>query len=630
MWLLGIRGSQAGDQGQGQGMRKSWSVRLALALSFLKVYLRQAEHLTIEECQSRSRSIPFMTAPSGIRVKKVKIAAYPWRSKAEAIVLERLTAEEKELLHLGKQSSQGSRIKDHQLDNANLGWSDRTGSHHHYQEDVFAEGLDAEWLEHTGPEVFANENAAAVLYFHGGGYYSGSKEEHRVLIGPLVKRLGRNIRILTINYRLAPQHPFPAALVDALASYLWLQDQSVSEAFSLGTAYDGSVDADECFKPEQIIFMGDSAGGGLALSLCLLLRDHGLAQPLSVVTWSPWLDLTQSLPSFQENGATDCIPYEDFTHRHSGAVDMMFQHQESDGENHRLSATKPKVRQRAQVYCPDSCLRIKYVSPLFETDFQGIPPVLITCGSAERFANECVLLATRLEEQQQLCRIDLHEDMPHIFPLFRFHPSAVEALDRTSAYIVEAISNGTAAIMGHDTLIPISLDSASTSSHQGSPSSQSSMCLDQNQVDLCSTVDESLLDDPYVLGPNAESDKAGADRIEHLEVSLLSDLSKSTVSLRSPSPIAIPSRAMSSDANDLDMQEDEEMMEIEESVLGAERTRKNSRLKTIVNVIDLSGMSAQLTLVDVVSEATLSEWEMLLGRGYIPTRHWPHPPARAS
>ncbi|KAG0265315.1 hypothetical protein BG011_005015 [Mortierella polycephala] len=330
VWLLGIRGSQAGGQGQGQGMRKTWSARLALALSFLKVYLRQAEYLTIEECQGRSRSIPFMTAPAGTRVKKVKIAAYPWRSKAEAIVLERLTVEEKELLHLGKQRSQGGRTKDHQLDGANMEWSDRTGSHHynHHQEDVFAEGLDAEWLEHTGPEVFADENAAAVLYFHGGGYYSGSKEEHRVLIGPLVKRLGRNIRILT--------------------------DQSVSEAFSLGTAHDGSMDMDECFKPEQIIFMGDSAGGGLVLSLCLLLRDHGLAQPRSVVTWSPWLDLTQSLPSFQENAATDCIPYEDFTHRHSDAVDMMFRHQESDEENHRLSTTKPKVRQRAQVYCPDS------------------------------------------------------------------------------------------------------------------------------------------------------------------------------------------------------------------------------------------------------------------------------------
>lgn len=122
--------------------------------------------------------------------------------------------------------------------------------------------------------------------------------------------------------------------------------------------------------------MGDSAGGGLALSLSLLLRDHGsLPQPLSLVTWSPWLDLTQSLPSFKENALTDCIPYEGFVHRHSEAVDNMFKDEE-DGNDGRQS-----VRQRAQVYCPDSCLRIKYVSPLFETDFRGIPSVFIVSNA---------------------------------------------------------------------------------------------------------------------------------------------------------------------------------------------------------------------------------------------------------
>jgi acetyl esterase/lipase len=153
---------------------------------------------------------------------------------------------------------------------------------------------------------------------------------------------------------------------------MWLLEQSVSESFGR----EGSEKNSDRFHPNQIVFMGDSAGGGLALSLSLLLRDHGsLPQPLSIVAWSPWLDLTQSLPSFLENASTDCIPYEGFTHRHSEAVDNMFETQGQEGRG--TYETEPGVRQRAQVYCPDSCLRMKYVSPLFETDFQGIPSVFI-------------------------------------------------------------------------------------------------------------------------------------------------------------------------------------------------------------------------------------------------------------
>jgi acetyl esterase/lipase len=131
--------------------------------------------------------------------------------------------------------------------------------------------------------------------------------------------------------------------------------------------------------------MGDSAGGGLALSLSLLLRDHSspsIPQPIKIVTWSPWLDLTQALPSFKENALTDCIPYEGFTHIHSDAVDGMFRHSEAYEEaQHHQKGAKGIVRQRAQVYCPDTCLRMKYVSPLYETDFSGIPEVLIVSGA---------------------------------------------------------------------------------------------------------------------------------------------------------------------------------------------------------------------------------------------------------
>ncbi|KAF9949853.1 hypothetical protein BGZ70_001601 [Mortierella alpina] len=448
-WLLGLRTSQAGDRGQAKGMRKTWSPRMALAVAFLKSYLRGAEAFTIEYCQGRSRAIPFMTAPLGISVNKIKIPAFPWRSKAENIVLACLSEQEKEALHYwGAETAEENKPHSQQEgDDCTQTTTDANADQEYRcQGDRYAEGLDAEWLEHSGPDQFGPEtctadNATAVLYFHGGGYYTGSKEEHRVLIGPLVQRLGKNIRILIINYRLAPQNPFPAALVDALSCYMWLLDQPVSEAFSLDSAAAGS-DPGRCFQPHQIVFMGDSAGGGLALSLSLLLRDHGaLPQPRGIVTWSPWLDLTSSLPSFKANALTDIIPYEDFTHAYSEVVERMFEHHEDsirEGDHDAMSS-RPRSYQRAQIYCPDSCLRIKYVSPLFETDYRGIPSVFILCGSAERFADECLLLAVRLEKQQQPCRIDIFEDMPHVFPLFRFHPSAMAAFDRTGAYIRELV-----------------------------------------------------------------------------------------------------------------------------------------------------------------------------------------------
>ncbi|KAF9170363.1 hypothetical protein BGX20_009079 [Mortierella sp. AD010] len=370
LWLLGFRTSEAGDRGKGRGMRKSWSPSLAFGLSFLKSYLRHSESLTIEEIQARSRSIPFMTAPFGILVHKVKIPIIPYRVKAEAMVNDCLTDQEKELVYPSMKrhkrsncqnvnSTSGKCYKCHRerINGTNQ-------KHEERQTDPYTEGLDAEWLESTDAIVetgsgVPEKNYGVVIYYHGGGYYTGSKDEHRVLLGPLAKRLGKKVRILNVGYRLAPQNPFPAALVDALSCYTWVLDQSVSNVFGLNNTGVGSSDR---FQPNQVVFMGDSAGSGLVISLSLLLRDHGtIPQPLSIVAWSPWLDLTQSLPSFKEHGITDCIPYEGFVHQHSFAVDMMFEHQEEEEGYHGNEDKEPKIRQRAQVYCPDSCLRMKYV-----------------------------------------------------------------------------------------------------------------------------------------------------------------------------------------------------------------------------------------------------------------------------
>ncbi|KAF9932077.1 hypothetical protein FBU30_009007 [Linnemannia zychae] len=666
-----------------------------------------------------------MTAPAGIRVKKVKIPAFPFRNRAESIVYEHLTEQERAWLHwkkdvedtwhgLPSQEQDGSNSVNAQLETAtelNSLYFGASSSERlqekksHYKDDQFAEGLDAEWLEYIGPAEtdadrieMTSENMAAVLYFHGGGYYTGSKEEHRVLIGPLVRRLGKHVRILTINYRLAPQHPFPAALVDALSCYMWLLDQSISEAFGLKTPIPTQQRPTDNFQPHQVIFMGDSAGGGLALSLSLLLRDHAspaIPQPNKIVTWSPWLDLTQALPSFKENAMTDCIPYEDFTHLHSDAVDSMFRHielpEKSQNYQEQEEQKGTNIRQRAQVYCPDTCLTMKYVSPLYETDFRGIPDVLIVCGSAERFANECILMASRLEEQQQPCRIDIHEDMPHIFPLFRFHPSSITALDRTSAFIREAVSasiytlnsecnsSGDGRNRSDSVVIPISSPPSSISSNSSSSSSSPSrsptprlamgkdLNRDRNSVVLFDGIEEGVYSQDENGALRMQDSPLGLKRTGSSS-SLSSEMSSSTTGTqqqqqqqqtqrrrRSGQPVVFDPQTYSTD------------------FASYEGDRKASK-KTAVNVIDLSGSSVmsfhkrtrfgtpsdrdralkaeteeatgllddglsagrsgirkrrrreRLTLRDIVSDATLYEWEVLLKQGYIPTRHWPQPP----
>ncbi|KAF9285138.1 hypothetical protein BGZ68_004123 [Mortierella alpina] len=684
-------------------MRKTWTTKLALAVAFLKSYLRCAEAFTIEYCQGRSRAIPFMTAPLGIGVRKIKIPAFPWRSKAETIVLACLSDQEKEALHYWcANTTENDRFRTQEEGDDCTQAKNDMGADHEYrcQGDRYAEGLDAEWLEHSGhdefgPETCTTDNATAVLYFHGGGYYTGSKEEHRVLIGPLVLRLGKNIRILIVNYRLAPQDPFPAALVDALSCYMWLLDQPISEAFSLDSTTSSSG-SDKRFQPHQVIFMGDSAGGGLALSLSLLLRDHGIIpQPRGIVTWSPWLDLTSCLPSFKENALTDIIPYEDYTHVYSEVVEKMFEYHEDPAQegDHGSVSSKPRSYQRAQIYCPDSCLRMKYVSPLYEINYRGIPSVFILCGSAERFADECMLLAARLEKQQLPCRIDIFEDMPHVFPLFRFHPSAMAAFDRTGAYIRGLVQtnlpDSCASGQGRgQVVIPISspsLSSPALSSCSRTPSPSpfqadllAPSALSSSDGRICTKEGTSNIAVEMTNETTEPLDHARMTNASSSPFSIKSDTSSTTLTstfsisslksptLENPHDILQPEpRFPSGRILSFDLQE-ESMVDawttdasIEESrrTPSTARTIAGPTMTTTVNVIDLSGTSVlsyhkqnqasgpcapllaneesqhrrrrrqkALRIHDVVSEATLDEWETLLSQGYIPTRRWQLPP----
>src|SRR5216110_4055051 len=147
-------------------------------------------------------------------------------------------------------------------------------------ERVTAPIAPAEWL--APPSVRAD---VVVLYLHGGGYVIGSPRSHRHLAAAIA-RAGR-ARALVLDYRLAPEHPFPAALEDAVAAYRWLLAQGIA--------------------PGRVVVAGDSAGGGLTVATLLALRDRGLPRPAGGVCISPWVDLTNSAASYVTKAAVDPI-----------------------------------------------------------------------------------------------------------------------------------------------------------------------------------------------------------------------------------------------------------------------------------------------------------------------------------
>ncbi len=205
-----------------------------------------------------------------------------------------------------------------------------------------------------------------ILQLHGGGYVGAMRNAYRSF-AVLYSEAGRGMDVLTIDYRVAPEHPYPAALLDALDAYGWLLDRG--------------------WEPGQIILAGDSAGGGLAMGLCMLLKDRRLPLPSGLIAMSPWTDLTASGPSYQEN-------YE---------KDPLF-------GNTRDSLIYNKD------YVTDNDPRNPYISPLFGA-FEGFPPMLIQVGSIEMLLSDSVLVAEKAREAGVKVKLSIYEGMFHIFQM---------------------------------------------------------------------------------------------------------------------------------------------------------------------------------------------------------------------
>lgn len=138
-------------------------------------------------------------------------------------------------------------------------------------------------MEYLEPKENPNLSKV-VLQLHGGGYIGGMRNAYRTFAG-LYSEVGKGIPVLTVDYRVAPEHPYPAALEDAAAAYFWLLNRN--------------------FCAGQIVLAGDSAGGGLAMALAMYLRDHDYEMPGGIIAMSPWTDLTASGESYDSNYEKD-------------------------------------------------------------------------------------------------------------------------------------------------------------------------------------------------------------------------------------------------------------------------------------------------------------------------------------
>ena len=239
------------------------------------------------------------------------------------------------------------------------------------------DGLAAEWIIHSQSTI------DQVLFFiHGGGYVSGSCSDHRIHVSKFVK--GSSIGALQFDYRLAPEHTFPAALNDSVKAYQWLLDQGISSY--------------------NIIFVGDSAGGGLCLATLLALRDQGIPLPSAAVALSPWTDLKCTGESYRRNAGRCLSP--------DGTWTAFSKHYVGDHE-------------------PD----LPWISPLYG-ELYDLPPILIYVGENEILYDDAVSFAKEAKDSGVDVTLRVGEGLFHCYPVCApFFPEARKAMNEICEFI---------------------------------------------------------------------------------------------------------------------------------------------------------------------------------------------------
>jgi acetyl esterase/lipase len=244
--------------------------------------------------------------------------------------------------------------------------------------EVSADGVPALWC--SPPDTAADR---AILYTHGGGFIGGNPESHRKLTGHLARAAG--VRVLSIDYALAPERPYPAAIDDAVTAYRWLRGQG--------------------FDAAHIATAGDSAGGGLCTSVVLRLRELGDDLPAAVMPLSPWYDLELTGPSMvASRGTGDAV-----------GIDAL--------EQMRLA------------YLQGGDPADPVANPM-RADLAGFPPVLLHVGGAETLVDDSRAFAKRAESAGVDVTLVEEADMQHVYPFGAGRmPEADDAIERMGTWV---------------------------------------------------------------------------------------------------------------------------------------------------------------------------------------------------
>ncbi len=222
-----------------------------------------------------------------------------------------------------------------------------------------------------------------LLFLHGGGYELGSLRSD----GELAARLGRasGMRVLFPEYRLAPEHPFPAAIDDVLAAWRWLR-------------------TDQDLSARSIAVAGDSAGGGLTVALLVATRAAGEALPAAAALMSPTVDLTSSGASMTERADQDPI------------------------------STPALLRQFASDYLAGTDPKTPLASPLFAS-LSGLPPLLVQVGTADLLLSDSERLARAAVEAGVDVTLEIGEGLPHVYPIMLGTPEAAQATEQIGKFL---------------------------------------------------------------------------------------------------------------------------------------------------------------------------------------------------
>ncbi len=246
------------------------------------------------------------------------------------------------------------------------------------REPVTANGVKSEWV--SAPDADAGR---AILYLHGGGYVIGSINTHRSLAGRLSR--AAKARVLVIDYRLAPEHPFPAAVDDSVAAYRWMLAQGL--------------------KPSRIAVAGDSAGGGLSAATLVAIREAKLPLPAAGALLSPWVDMEGIGESMTSKDSVDPMVHKE------GLLGM------------------------AKAYLGGQNPRSPLAAPLY-ADLAGLPPLLIQVGTSETLLDDASRLAERAKKAGVNVTYEPWENMIHVWQLFApMLDEGQQAIDKIGAFV---------------------------------------------------------------------------------------------------------------------------------------------------------------------------------------------------